>query len=47
MMLHTKYQGSMPCGFRKEDLFTFSIISEISLLPSLVKIHQVGETEAK
>ena len=21
MMLHTKYQGSMPCGFRQEDFF--------------------------
>ena len=20
MMLHTKYKGSMPCGFRREDL---------------------------
>ena len=20
-MLHTKYQGSMPCGFRQEDVF--------------------------
>ena len=23
MMLHTKYQGSMPCGFRQEDFFMF------------------------
>ena len=23
MMLHTKYQGSRPCGFRQEDLFMF------------------------
>ena len=21
MMPHTKYQGSMPCGFRQEDCF--------------------------
>ena len=21
MILHTKYQGSMPCGFRQEDFF--------------------------
>ena len=26
MMLHTNYQGSMPCGFRQEDfLLIFSI----------------------
>ena len=23
MMLHTTYQGPMPCGFRQEDFFTF------------------------
>ena len=23
MMLHTKYQGSRPCGFRQEDFFMF------------------------
>ena len=23
MILHTKYQGSMPCGFRQEDFFMF------------------------
>ena len=23
MMLQTKYQGSMPCGFRQEDFFIF------------------------
>ena len=23
IMLHTKYQGSMPCGFRQEDVFMF------------------------
>ena len=26
MMLHAKYQGSMPCGFRQEDLFMFLLI---------------------
>ena len=25
MMLHTKYQGSRPCGFRQEDFSTFSL----------------------
>ena len=25
-MLHTKYQGSMPCGFRQEDFFMFLAI---------------------
>ena len=24
-MLHTKYQGYKPCGFRKEDFFIFSL----------------------
>ena len=23
MMLHTKYQGPRPCGFRREDVFMF------------------------
>ena len=23
MMLHTKYKGSRPCGFRQEDFFMF------------------------
>ena len=23
MMLHTKYQGSRPCGFRQEGFFRF------------------------
>ena len=23
VMLHTKYQGSRPCGFRQEDFFMF------------------------
>ena len=28
MMLHTKYQGSMPCSFRQEEfLHVFPIIS--------------------
>ena len=25
MTLHTKYQGSRPCGFRQDNLFTFSL----------------------
>ena len=24
-MLHTKYEGSRPCGFRQEEFFMFSI----------------------
>ena len=28
MMLHTKYQGARPCGFRQEDFFTFPYISQ-------------------
>ena len=27
MMLHTKFQGSGPCGFRQEDFFMFHPIS--------------------
>ena len=27
MMLHTKYQGSRPCGFRQKDFFMFLPIS--------------------
>ena len=27
MMLHTKYQGFRPCGFRQEDFFMFSLYS--------------------
>ena len=30
MMLHTKYQGSRPCGFRQEDFFTFSLYKPMS-----------------
>ena len=33
MMLHTKYQGSRPCGFRLEDFFMF--------LPILVYVNHV------
>ena len=29
MMLHTKYQGSRPCGFRQEDLFMFFPLQEV------------------
>ena len=32
-MLHTKYQGSRPCGFRQEDFFMF--------LPILVYVKHV------
>ena len=27
VMLHTKYQSSMPCGFRQEDFLCFPYIS--------------------
>ena len=27
MMLHTKYQGSRPCGFRQEDYFMFLLLN--------------------
>ena len=27
MMLHTKYQGSRPCGFRQEEFFMFPYVS--------------------
>ena len=27
-MLHTKYQDSMPCGFRQEYLFMFSLYNK-------------------
>ena len=30
-MLHTKYQGSRPCGFRQEDFFIFLPIYKVSL----------------
>ena len=33
MMLHTKYQGSRPCGFGQEDFFMF--------LPILVLLDYV------
>ena len=29
MMLHSKYQASVPCGLRQEELFMFSL--DISL----------------
>ena len=28
-MLHTKYQGSSPCGFGQEDVFMFSIYKTV------------------
>ena len=30
-MLHTKYQGSMPCSFRQEDFYMFILRVNISL----------------
>ena len=32
MMLHTKYQGSRPCGFRLEDFSCFPYISLCKIL---------------
>ena len=29
VMLHTKYQGSRPSGFRQEDFFTFSLVNAV------------------
>ena len=31
MMLHTKYQDSMPCGFRQEDLYLNAKVSQLLL----------------
>ena len=33
MVLHTKYQGSRPCGFRQKDVFMF--------FPILVYVNHV------
>ena len=30
MMLHTKYQGSRPCGFRQEDFFMFLHVKHVT-----------------
>ena len=30
VMLHTKYQSSMPCGFRQEDFYVFPIEAYLS-----------------
>ena len=30
MMLHTKYEGSRPFGFRQEDFFMFSYLAYIN-----------------
>ena len=30
-MLHTKYQGSRPCGFRQEDFLSFHLENHFSL----------------
>ena len=33
-MLHTKYQDSMPCGFKQEDFFIFSLYKPmLDMLP--------------
>ena len=39
MMLNTRYQGSTPCGFRKEDFFMFSLykLLWLTLLPARMK----------
>ena len=50
MMLHTKYHGSRPYGFRQEDLFMFFFTSlcktcdlwgELMLHKNLVKVHEL------
>ena len=33
MMLYTKYQGSMPCDFRQEDFFMFSVLADVKQEP--------------
>ena len=30
MMLHAKYQGSRPSGFRQEDCFVFSYLAYVN-----------------
>ena len=39
MMLHTKYQGSRPCGFRQEDIFMFLPIKAYVKLVTLRRGH--------
>ena len=53
MMLHTKYQGSMACGFRHEEFYTFSLCKTFEppgdaifgprglILPNLAVVHLV------
>ena len=33
MMLHTKYQGSKPCGLRLEEFFMFSLYKPKNVTP--------------
>ena len=33
-MLHTKYQGSRPCGLRQEDVFMFPYIAYVKHVTS-------------
>ena len=34
MMLHTKYQGPRPYGFRQEDFFMFSLNKPLNMQPA-------------
>ena len=43
MMLHTKYQGSMPCGFRQEDFLMFSLYKPSGVGPFLPKVHNLNK----
>ena len=46
MMLHTKYQGSRPCGFRQEDLFMFALCKTFDpraiFLPQGYNLNKLG-----
>ena len=43
-MLHTKYQGSRPCGFRQEDFSCFSSISLCKhVTPGVGQIWPLGQ----
>ena len=35
LMLHTKYQGSRPCGFRQEDFFSTMFVQIMPLGPKM------------
>ena len=46
-MLHTKYQGSRPCGFRQEDFFTFSLSGIFfAILGRGPRAFQIGKISA-